>query len=118
MIKKTAMVLLMVFFTAVSTAFAHPPSDIKITFDPATKMLHAVILHDVSNPANHYIKKVSVSLNGKEIIEHTISRQDNFSSQTVTYLIPDAKDGDVLAVEGYCSISGKLMKQITIKLPQ
>jgi len=100
------------FFVLSAVAYAHPPSDIKITFDPKTKILGAVIIHDVSNPSAHYIKKVDVSLNGKEIIEQSISRQDNFNSQTVSYLIPDAKVGDVFSVEGYCSISGKLEKQL------
>jgi len=96
------------------TAYAHPPSDIKISFEPKTKTLYAIIIHDVSNPADHFIKKVDVGLNGKEIIEHIISRQDNNNSQTVSYLIPDVKSGDVLSVEGYCSISGKLKKEILL----
>ena len=99
-----------------STAYAHPPSDIKITFDPQTKILSAVIIHNVSNPTNHFIKQVDVGLNGKKIIEHSISREDNNETQTVSYLIPDVKDGDVLSVEGYCSISGKLKKEITVKI--
>ena len=103
-----------IFLAGVSKVYAHPPSDIKITFDPATKMLHAVIFHNTSNPVNHYIKKVDVGLNGKEIIEHQISKEDNNETQTVSYLIPDAKEGDVLSVEGYCSISGKLKKEITV----
>jgi len=101
-----------VFFVWSAVAYAHPPSDIKITFDPKTKILGAVIIHGVSNPAAHYIKKVDVFLNGKEIIQQEISRQDNFNSQTVSYFIPDAKAGDVFSVEGYCSISGKLEKQL------
>jgi hypothetical protein len=96
-------------------AYAHPPSDIIITFGPGTKILNAVIMHSVSNPQNHYINKVDIALNGQEIIEHKISRQDNNTSQSVSYLIPDAKAGDRLSVEGYCSISGKLKKEITVK---
>ena len=101
-----------VFFVLSTVVYAHPPSDIKISFDPKTKILNAVIIHDVSNPTKHYIKKVDVAVNGKEIIEQSISGQDNFNTQTVNYLIPDAKDGDVFSVEGYCSISGKLEKQL------
>jgi hypothetical protein len=99
----------------VSMAYAHPPSDIRITFDSKTKMLEAVIVHNTSNPVNHYIKKVDIGLNGKEIIEHMISREDNNQAQEVRYLIPDAKGGDVISVEGYCSISGKLKKEITVR---
>jgi len=108
--------ILSIFLIAVSTAYAHPPSDIKITFDPKTKILQAVIMHNTSNPLSHYINKVDVGLNGKEIIEHRISREDNNESQTVRYLIPDAKDGDLISVEGYCSISGKLKKEIVVKM--
>ena len=103
------------FFVLSAIAYAHPPSDIKITFDPKTKMLNAVIMHNVSDPGKHYIKEVDVSLNGKEIIQQSISRQDNFDSQTVNYFIPDVKVGDVLSVEGHCSISGKLEKQLKYK---
>ena len=111
-----AFLIVFVFAAAISTAYAHPPSDIKITFDAKTKILQAVIMHNTSNPFNHYIKKVDVGLNGKVIIEQTISREDNNESQTVSYLIPDVKDGDVLSVGGYCSISGKLEKEITVKI--
>lgn len=113
--KAVTLLFLFIFFTAGLTVYAHPPSDIKITFDHNTKILHAIILHSVSNPGSHYIKKVDVALNGKEIIEHSISQQDNNNSQAVSYLIPDAKDGDILSIEGYCSISGKLEKEITVK---
>jgi desulfoferrodoxin (superoxide reductase-like protein) len=104
-----------VFLFVVSTLYAHPPSDIKITFDPKTKMLQVVIMHNTSNPMSHYIKKIDVGLNGKEIIEQNISAQDNNDSQRAAYFIPDAKDGDLISVEGYCSISGKLEKEITVK---
>ena len=111
-----AFLVVFIFLVVASTAYAHPPSDIKIDFDPKTKMLHTVIIHNTSNPLNHYINKVDVGLNGKAIIEHSISREDNNKEQTVSYLIPDVKDGDVLSVEGHCSISGQLKKQITVKL--
>ena len=105
-------VIICIFLGVSSIAYAHPPSDIKISFDASTKILKAVMLHNVSNSLNHYIKKVDIGLNGKEIIEHEISRQDDNMSQTVTYLIPDVKKGDILSVEAYCSISGKLKKEI------
>ncbi|MFA5300765.1 MAG: hypothetical protein WC389_21455 [Lutibacter sp.] len=114
--KKIVILVAFLIFSAVaSIAFAHPPSDIKIIFDSKTKMLEAVIMHNTSNPATHYIKKIDIGLNGAEIIEHIVSREDNNGSQTVKYLIPDAKDGDVISVEGYCNLSGKLKKDIAVK---
>ncbi len=98
-----------------SMGYAHPPSDVEISFDPETQVLTAVIVHGTSNPDKHYIEKVDVGLNGKEIIEQIISREDNGRDQTVSYLIPDVKTGDVISVEGYCNLSGKLKKEIKIK---
>lgn len=97
-----------------SSAYAHPPSDMKITYDLRTKILRAIIMHNVSDPKKHFIRRVDVGLNRKEIINHSISQQDNNFSQTVSYLIPDAKVGDRLSVEAYCSISGKLEKEIKV----
>ncbi len=114
--RKVWFLALFIFFAAVPMAYAHPPSDIRISFDPNTKILKAVIMHNTSNPLSHYIEKVDVGLNGKEIIEQLISREDNNESQSVSYLIPDAKDGDTVSVEGYCSISGKLTKEIKLKI--
>jgi desulfoferrodoxin (superoxide reductase-like protein) len=95
-------------------AYAHPPQDISITYHPSTKILVAVIVHNVNDPKKHYIKKVDIGLNGKEIIQQEISIQDNNSTQTVTYMVPEAKAGDRVSVEAYCSISGKLEKEIKI----
>jgi hypothetical protein len=112
--KKLSVFFLLFLTVAVFNVYAHPPSDIKITYDPATKMLEAVIFHDVNNPASHYIKKVDVGLNGQEVVGQVLSRQDNNESQTVKFLIPQVKTGDVLSVEGYCNISGKLEKKLKI----
>jgi len=111
--KKMTVFLILSFFIC-SVAYAHPPSDIKITYDSGTKILKAVIMHNVSDVKKHFINKIDISLNGKEIISHSISRQDNNVSQTVSYMIPDAKSGDALSVEGHCSLSGSLTKEIKV----
>ena len=109
---------LFIFFAVTSILYAHPPSNIQITFDQKTKTLQAIVIHNVSNPLNHYIKKVDIGLNGKEVIEQSILRQDNNDAQTVIYRIPYVKDGDVLSVEAYCSISGKLTKELAVKIEE
>ncbi len=113
--KRIVVLVACIVLMAASRVYAHPPSDIKITYDLKTQILTAVIVHNTSNTANHYIEKVDVGLNGTEIIEHKISRQDNNDEQTVSYRIPDVKAGDVLSVEGHCSISGQLEKKITVQ---
>ncbi|HQP10715.1 MAG TPA: hypothetical protein PKV41_04960 [Candidatus Omnitrophota bacterium] len=112
--KKITMLTLLFSLVAVSTVCAHPPSDIQITFDPETKILQAVLTHDVNDAAGHFIEKIDVGLNGTEIISHKISRQDNNQTQRISYLIPDATAGDILSVEGYCNLSGKLEKELQL----
>ena len=109
------LVVLCAIILLAQSAFAHPPSDIKISYDPNTKILTAVIIHPVSNTQSHYINKVDVAINGREIIEQKISRQDNSNDQAVSYFIPDVKSGDTISVEGYCSVSGKLTKEIKVE---
>jgi len=104
----------LLFFVYVSAAYSHPPSDIQIAFDPATRILNVVVVHSTSNPNNHYIEKVDVGLNGEEIIQQMISKEDNNQNQSVSYLIPNVKNGDKISVEGYCNISGKLKKEIIV----
>ena len=101
-------------FIVNATAFAHPPSDIKIQFDDKTKTLTAVITHRVSNPKTHYIYKTDIGLNGQEIKTLTFKSQVDNVHQIATAVIPDVKKSDSLSVEAYCNISGKLKKEIKV----
>lgn len=98
-------------------AFAHPPSDIKITFDTKTQTVTASIAHAVSNPLTHYINKVDIGLNGTEIKTIPFKQQYNRSTQDFTEVIFEAKAGDTISVEAYCNLSGKLKKEITVTWP-
>lgn len=112
--QKISFLIMVLCIGFLSLAHAHPPSDIHITFDPSTKLLKAVIVHKVSNPLNHFIIKVDVGVNDKEILTQRISQQDTNEQQTVVYRIPDVKEGDIVSVEAYCSISGMLEKKIKV----
>jgi len=112
--KKITVLLMLLLAVAVTCAYAHSPSDMKITFDPGTKVLKMVIMHDVPDTVKHYIKRVNVELNSKEIINDVLSRQENNTSQTVSYTIPNAKPGDIITVYVRCSIIGRLKRKIKI----
>ena len=99
-----------------SVVNAHPASQIEASFDPAKRVLAASITHQVGDPVKHYIDKVDITLNGRAIIGQSISRQDNNVGQAVSYLIPDVKDGDVLAVDTNCNKGGKLKKEIVVRM--
>jgi len=114
--RKIILLVLICAFIAVCTdVYAHPPSDIKIEHNSQSRMVTVIVTHAVNNVEKHFINKIEISLNGKEIIEHKISKQDNEKYQFSGYMITDVKPGDVITVEAYCSVSGKLRKEIKVK---
>ena len=114
--RKIILLVLICAFIAVCTdVYAHPPSDIKIEHNNQSRMVTVIVTHAVNNVEKHFINKIEISLNGKEIIEHKISKQDNEKYQFAGYMITDVKLGDVITVEAYCSVSGKLRKEIKVK---
>ena len=114
--KKTIILVFLCFLLSISTlAYAHQPQKIEIKYYANTKMLQAVIFHDTSSPERHFIRTVILWLHGKEMLRHVLSAQDNNISQTVTYLLPDLKNGDIITLEADCSVNGRLDKEIIIE---
>jgi hypothetical protein len=102
------------FFCA-SLGYAHPPAKIDIKYDAKTKMITADIIHIVMRSKSHYIIKVDIGLNGKEIKELKFKKQETYKKQSISYkIIADIKKGDKISVEAYCSLSGKLQKEIVV----
>jgi len=112
--KKVTIALMLVLSTS-SLALAHPPTDIVINVDKDTQKLTAVVTHPVKDVKRHHIKKVDIAVNGKEIATLEFTQQDNLTSQSVTYQLKDVRPGDVVEVEGYCSIFGKLAREVKVK---
>lgn len=112
--KKILFLMLCFCINFCAISYAHPPSQIEVVFNKETKELSATIVHPVSNSAKHWINKVDIGLNGEEIIEQKISRQEENGQQTVRYYISDAKAGDTISVEAYCSVSGVLKKEVVV----
>jgi desulfoferrodoxin (superoxide reductase-like protein) len=110
-----ALCLGLVLIFSASAALAHPPVKIEISYDPATKTVSAVITHPVQDRTNHLIGKVDVDINGEEVIEAKYHFQDTESAQQVSFIMKEAKPGDVIGIEAYCNISGKLKATVEVK---
>ncbi|MCX7667763.1 MAG: hypothetical protein N2Z84_02400 [Atribacterota bacterium] len=101
------LVLFLVLGVFTGVVLAHPPSNINITFDVETQVLRVAIPHGVSDPrGDHYIDKVVVSLNGKEIITQLIGSQYSSQEQVVLYQLIDAQKGDKIGVYAKCNKFG------------
>ncbi len=113
--KIVPLILFCSLIMASTLVYAHPPSEINIEHSSELRMISIVVAHPVSNSGKHFINKIIIWLNGKEILQHKIGAQDDNRYQSAAYMIPDAKAGDVIAVEAYCNISGKLKKEIKVE---
>ena len=108
--------LVLVLLLSINAVFAHPPSGLELEFDPIEHILTIVILHPVKDFSKHYIYKITVELNEKEIIRQEFKIQSNKEEQEAIYMIIDAKEGDKITVTAYCNISGKKKETLEIGL--
>jgi hypothetical protein len=90
---------------------AHPPSDMTLTYNELSKDLQVTITHMVPNPQEHYIKEVTVTINGKIVNDSFSTSQPAPGTFTYTYPI-DTKPGDEIAVTATCILAGSLTRQL------
>lgn len=113
--KKYLILCVLILFAASCEAFAHPPVNVEVNYEPNGQTISVIVRHDVGNPRTHFIKEIDVSLNGKRIIEDKFTRQSNDNGQSADYEVPSLKKGDTVTVDAYCSVSGKKTASISIK---
>jgi hypothetical protein len=112
---KKAIVLTAFLFLVSSVLIAHPPSDIIITFDLANKTVTAKIMHEVKDVVDHYISQAVVMVNGKKAVTQLATTQTSNEAQTLVYVIPGLKAGDVVSVDADCIKFGDMTKEATVK---
>ena len=111
MYKFLAILAGLIFLT--QTAYAHPPSGISIAYKESTQAFTATINHRVSGKG-HFINKIKVMLNGKEIQSKTFAFQNNKRIVSFTFPEPVYMLGDVLTIEVSCNRTGPSTKDFSI----
>ena len=88
---------------------AHAPKSIDLSYDGETAVLTVKVWHKVSNPENHYIKKIAVFLGDEQIAEKTYERQqtDGYQEDIFVFIDKPLMKGSLVKVQAFCSISGK-----------
>ena len=102
----------------VSIIFAHPASQVTLSYNAKTSMLTINVIHPisdtkVSDPTKHYIKDITVSVNGKVAIVESIKFQQSDKGEMSSFLL-NVKKNDKVTVKTVCSISGTKIASITI----
>ncbi|MDP8266251.1 MAG: hypothetical protein P9M07_04820 [Candidatus Aceula meridiana] len=99
-----------------SSAFAHPPIEMTLSYDMKLKTLTVSMIHVVSTNRNqHYIKEIWVTEEEGDPVVFNYRRQQK--PREVIEAIPfDAKEGDTIFVKVYCSKGG--IKKASIVIPE
>jgi len=92
---------------------AHPPSNVSISYNGEEQTLQLTITHTVSTPASHYIYKIEVDKNGKEILKEEYTSQPTSSTFSYNYPI-NVSPGDLIKATAYCVLAGSKSTEIVI----
>ncbi|MBW2558857.1 MAG: hypothetical protein JRD69_08520 [Deltaproteobacteria bacterium] len=103
---------LSIFFCP-AAIYAHGPGDVTLNYASDSHILSVTISHSVSNPQKHYIKKITITKNGKPLETYEYKSQPDPSPFTYTYSI-EAKKGDTLKVKVKCKYFGSKTKELVI----
>ncbi len=95
--------------------FAHPASEITVSYDADTMVLTVEYKHSVSDPVKHYIDEVSVTLDKKELVVQKLMSQDTEEGGKVFYRVRDLKTGDTVKVKVNCNRFGGKTTEFTIE---
>ena len=112
--KKTLLISIFALFCF--GLFAHSASRLQLSVDMSKKWgntLEVKVIH--SGGSSHYINKIVVVLNEKEILNHKLFAQTSDKSQRVYYTIPSLKKGDKLYVEATCNKGGTKVSETVVK---
>jgi len=104
----------LLLFLMGSIAMAHPPSEVVAEFDLERNVLSVEVTHTVGGDPIHFIEKLTVSHNSKEIIVQQISKQLG-DSQTFLYFIPEVEEGDEIEILAVCNIFGDKSFKFTVQ---
>jgi hypothetical protein len=100
----------------VMPALATPPSDVAVKYDKTTSQLAVTITHPTEDPTTHYVKRVTVDVNGRIVIDNEYKSQPTKDVFTYTYPVP-VNAGDTVRVTATCSVAGSTEGVLTLPTP-
>ena len=96
---------------------ANPPSAIHADYDLLRQELNITVQHPVAKPTEHFIKKIVVFKNGKEIVDKNFEFQTSHRNQTMIPINIAAQPGDRFKIVARCNKFGSKEKTIEVTAP-
>jgi len=97
-----------------SAVWAHPPKELKTSFDPMKRLLIISVVHPVKDVAKHFVVSVEVKQEGEKLLAQKYYSQYDNQTQYAYMISPDIKAGIKLEIEARCNIIGSVKKSLTL----
>jgi len=105
MMKKALTITLLLMMFSATLSYAHPPKDIEMQYDQERSIPHVAMVHISRDFYDHYIRKIVVYKNDKEI--KTVANHKQINPKGFEKEISlEAEAEDSLLVKIYCSDGG------------
>lgn len=111
--KKISLLFMLMFF--VYAANANPPKSVTLKFDLKSQDLDVNIIHQVNDITDHFIKTVTITVNGNEVVNEKYKKQKDSKGDVFRYTMENIKVGDVIKLTASCNKWGKKSKTLIIK---
>ena len=98
-----------------SAAAANPPSAIHASYDAGRQELNVLVQHIVTDRMAHYVDKVVISKNGKEVATRTFTSQASHRDQVMPPIKVPAVAGDAFTIVATCSEGGSREQQVAVE---
>ncbi|HUV06272.1 MAG TPA: hypothetical protein VMX75_01005 [Spirochaetia bacterium] len=66
-----------------------------------------------TDPTKHFVKQVTVSVNGKQVLVQYLDSQESPTTEVAIYKL-SLKSGDKVSVDAVCSLRGNITKALTV----
>ena len=95
--------------------YAHPPGKMFISYNKIKHILSISIPHPVQDVNRHYIKKVIVLRNGKEVFSKDFIGQKSYDMHIVKIPGFVADKGDKLVIIAQCNTAGRRKQAFRVR---
>ena len=117
---KKILFLAFIIFCLSSFLVAHPASEVIIEYDAANKTIKVDVKHDltkspVQDVKKHYIKLVTLIIDGKQVNKESFDSQATIEDQLTNFTDIVLKKGSKVVVKTFCNLGGTKSGSLTIK---
>jgi hypothetical protein len=113
------LITIIVLLGVATLALAHPPKEVALSWDPATKIMTIKVTHlinesKVTDPTRHYVKELGLTINGKVVAITNYKYQQFPDGETIAFEL-DLKSGDKVTATAKCSLAGQNTGEYTVE---